>query len=233
MVQILKFYNIANLSYYDTDKWDNKNVIYKKFDSHILNIVHLYHYYENDELYIAIRGSDSISDIIDDIDIYKVAFKEIDNDLYVHNGFYTDFCEIKNYLEEIIQNKKINSIFFTGHSKGSAICTLSALYIKYKYSDINIYNIGFGCPRIGGSKFANLYNTLLSSTTYLIRMRYDLIPKLPIYDYYDINNQYILENNNISLYKINNNIINNTINIIKSDLKHHELISYKNCDFNL
>ena len=45
MVKILQFYNNANLSYYDIDKWDNKNVIYKQFNHHVLNTVHLYYYY--------------------------------------------------------------------------------------------------------------------------------------------------------------------------------------------
>lgn len=215
---------IAELAYYTIEKWDIKDVIYKQFNSCMFDLVHVYHYYENDDLYISIRGSDCFSDILDDIDIYKVNFEELkDEKIYVHKGFYTDFCEIKNYIEEIINNKKINSIYLTGHSKGSAIATLTSIYIASIFNNIKIYNIGFGCPRVGCEKFINYYNKLLSETTYLIRTEKDIVPQLPIYDYYDVTNQYIIENNKIVLYKPKDSIEN----IIHSNFEYHKLCYYK------
>jgi hypothetical protein len=221
----------AELSYYNLDKWDIKDVVYKEFKNHILNLVHLYYYYEEDKLYISIRGSDSKIDILDDIDIYKVSFKELkeqetNEKIYVHNGFYTDFCEIKDYVEEIIKSKPINTIYFTGHSRGSAISTITSIYIASIYrKNINIYNVGFGCPRVGCKNFANYYNNLLSSTTYLIRTKKDLIPQLPIYDYYDIQNQYIIDDQKLIPYKPTDSITN----ILYSNFDNHKLKYYIEC----
>lgn len=128
--------------------------------------------------------------------------------MYLHNGFYTDFCEIKDYVEELIKSKPIKTIYFTGHSKGAAISTITSIYVAIMFNDIKIYNVGFGCPRVVCQKFINYYNNKLSSTTFLIRTKKDLIPQLPIYDYYDVTNQYIIENNNMLPYIPEDNIKN-------------------------
>jgi predicted lipase len=225
MDKLLKCLKNAELSYYDVDKWENKDIVYKKFDNDILNTVHLYYYYEKDNIYISIRGSEGIIDIINNIDIHKVPFKEINKELNVHNGFYTDFCEIKDFIEEIIKNKSINEIYFSGHSKGAAICTLSSIYIASIFNNIKIYNISFGCPRIGCEKFIKYYNNLLSTTTYLIRTKYDIIPRVPIYDYYDIDNQYIIEDSKLIIYKPDDNLINT----LQCNINNHKIDYYINC----
>ena len=89
--KIAKCLKIAELAYRDVNEWDIKDVIYKKFNNSILDIVHIYHFFEQDNLYISIRGSDCISDILDDIDIYKVNFKELnDEKINVHKGLWVD-----------------------------------------------------------------------------------------------------------------------------------------------
>jgi predicted lipase len=214
----------AELSYCDVSKWENKNVIYKKFNNTTTNLVNIYHYYEEDTLYISIRGSDCFMDILDDIDIYKVQFKEYENEtVYLHDGFYSDFCEIKLYIEEIINSKPINTIYLTGHSKGAAIVIITSLYIASKFNNIKVYCIGFGCPRVGCKKFVECYNKLLSSTTFLIRTEFDIIPQLPIYGYYDVMSQYMVKDNKILPYTPEDSIVK----IIHSNFKYHKLYYYK------
>jgi hypothetical protein len=230
MVNLLRCLINAELSYHSINNWDIKNVVYKEFQKNLLNIVHLYYYYEEDELYISIRGSDCIFDLLDDIDIYKVIFKEIKEDnMYLHNGFYTDFCEIKEYVEDIIKSKPVKTIYFTGHSKGAAIATITSIYFGTIYNNIKIYNIGFGCPRVGCKKFVNYYNNKLSSTTFLIRTKKDLITQLPIYDYYDILNQYIIDNNKLISFIPEDNISN----ILFSSINYHKLKYYKECNYEI
>lgn len=69
MVNLLRCLKNAELSYSNIDNWDIKNVVYKEFHKNLLNIVHLYYYYEEEDLYISIRGSDCILDLLDDVDI--------------------------------------------------------------------------------------------------------------------------------------------------------------------
>ena len=332
MNQILKCLKNVELSYNDVSKWDINDVKYKKFDNKLLNIVHLYYYYEQDEklnniLYITIRGSACIYDILNDIDIHQVLFKELKKEeskkeleelkeelkeklkeelkkkeelkeelkelhangksssssiptvndgttktlsnllkkkeandlkeilhvdgfcpsssksqllkeelkkkeelkskLYVHYGFYTDFCKIKNFVTDLINSKIVNKIYFAGHSRGAAIATITALYIRSLFNNIKVYNIGFGCPKIGCRHFVTYYNKLLSSTTYLIRTQYDIIPQLPVHNYYDTLHQYIIENRKLILY----NPIDSFNSILHSKLDYHKLMYYKQCDY--
>ena len=46
MVNLLRCLKNAELSYSNIDNWDIKNVVYKEFHNSMLNIVHLYYYYE-------------------------------------------------------------------------------------------------------------------------------------------------------------------------------------------
>lgn len=226
MNKIARCLKNAELSYNSIDLWDKKNVVYKEFNNSILNIAHVYYYFEKDELYISIRGSDCFYDIIDDCDIFKTLFKEVDrSDVYVHSGFYTDFCEIKDYVKDIINSFNISKIYFSGHSKGSAISTLTSLYVSLIYKNIKIYNIGFGSPRVGCNNFVNLYNSILAETTYLIRTKRDLIPKLPIYGYYDISNQYIIDDRKLKLYN------ENDMNVLFHNFNYHKLKYYTECEY--
>jgi hypothetical protein len=159
--------------------------------------------------------------------------KADETDLKVHKGFHQDFKDIKPFLREFIQENLstgVTNIYFTGHSRGSSVSTLSALYIKtiYPYPDLNVYNIGFGCPRLGCENFANYYNKMLRDTTYLFREDLDIVTKLPIYGYYDILNQYIIKDKKvISIYEPHDSIVD----FIESGLEHHRLKNYMNCDY--
>jgi predicted lipase len=159
---------------------------------------------------------------------------KIEKDVYVHKGFYQDFKDIKEYLSEFIFEQilsGVTNIYFTGHSRGSSVSTLSSIYIKNLYPSINVYNIGFGCPRIGCEKFTDYYNILLRDTTYLFREDFDIVTRLPIYKYGDLMNQYVIKNNKV-VSKYNPNEDDGVIDIIESSLKYHRLEIYKKCDYN-
>jgi predicted lipase len=150
-------------------------------------------------------------------------------EIKVHKGFHQDFKDIKPFLSTLInENPNIKNIYFTGHSRGSSVSTLSALYIKTVYPHLNVYNIGFGCPRLGCENFANYYNKLLRETTYLFREEKDIVTKLPIYGYYDIFNQYIIKDNKIvSMYESYDSVIE----FMESGLEHHKLHNYMDCNY--
>jgi predicted lipase len=215
----------------------NTKLIHKQFANSIFSRVDLYYERtDNNNLYIAIRGTVTLYDVMNDINFIQEKMDEIkiEKDVYVHKGFYQDFKDIKAYLCEFIFEQilsGVTNIYFTGHSRGSSVSTLSSIYIKNLYPSINVYNIGFGCPRLGCEKFTDYYNILLRDTTYLFREDFDIVTRLPIYKYGDLMNQYVIKNNKV-VSKYNPNEDDGVIDIIESSLKYHRLEIYKKCDYN-
>jgi len=226
------------LKYSDDAYGVNKDttLTHKTFEKNIFSRVDLYYERIDNVLFIAIRGTVTIYDVMNDIKLIQENM-EMDKsdipDIKVHKGFHQDFKDIKPFLREFIQENLstgVTNIYFTGHSRGSSISTLSALYIKtlYPYPDLNVYNIGFGCPRLGCEIFADYYNKLMRETTYLFREELDIVTKLPIYGYYDIFNQYIIKDKKvISKYESHDSIVE----VVESSLENHRLNNYMDCDY--
>jgi predicted lipase len=242
---ILKCLEYSNDAY-GVDTSSNANsaarssLIHKEFTNSIFNRVNLY--YDKSEfgnLFIAIRGTVTMYDIMNDINFIQTkmeiekAEQSEKEDLLVHSGFYQDFKDIKSFLRELIteeKEKSLKNIYFTGHSRGSGICTLSSIYIKTEFPELNVFNIGFGCPRIGCQKFTNYYNKLMRDTTYLFREDEDIVTRVPIYGYGDLMNQYVIKDNKVvSKYKPGED--DGIINMIESNFHYHRLENYKKCDY--
>jgi predicted lipase len=224
---IIKCLENSNLSYDD-------NIRHKEFNNSKFNNVRLYIERKEDKMIISIRGTVTMYDIVNDIDCFQEKMDEeelIKENLLVHNGFYKDFKEIKKYLKELIKKeiieKKRKQIYFTGHSRGSAISTFSSLYIKTVFPELEVYNIGFGCPRVGNKEFVDYYNKNMRDNTYLFRTEFDIVPKVPIYNYYDIMNQYVIKDNKVFIYEETDNIVD----LIHSGLEFHKIIYYNSCNY--
>jgi hypothetical protein len=223
---IVKCLEYSTLSYDDS-------IIHKRFESSIFNNVALYSERRDGYFFISIRGTVTMYDIANDIDFLQVKMDEEDElvkeNMYVHKGFYADFREIKTYLRELFTNiQSQQPIIFTGHSRGSAISTFSAMYIKTLFPELTVYNIGFGCPRLGNEEFVKYYNKTMRENTYLFKTELDLITKVPIYNYYDIMDQYIIRDDKI----ISKNTPDDTFtDILHSSFEYHKLKYYSKCDF--
>lgn len=119
------------------------------------------------EMYITFRGTDSILDVLTDLNVLKVSM-----DLYgipdenrpkVHYGFLKQFRSIQNELDELVEefmlsNYKVKDIIITGHSLGGGLATLASLHYGLKYKGISVFCVSFGSPRVGNKKFAKMFN---------------------------------------------------------------------------
>jgi hypothetical protein len=118
-------------------------------------------------IFVTFRGSNSNSDVLTNLKFIKEDFNFKSKEK-VHTGFFEQFYSIKNQMNQIlyaIDFSKFDKIIFTGHSLGSALATITSLSYALEYPLIknNIYCITFGSPRVGNTKFVDLFNKCLNN----------------------------------------------------------------------
>jgi hypothetical protein len=129
----------------------------------------------NNTLYVALRGSSSAQNWIDDFEIRLVDYDKCAG-CSVHHGFYKSALGIKSQVIESIEThgSDIDNVIITGHSYGAAVAQVLALELIEK--NIHVYN--FGQPRTGNTQFAKYVNQMLPNYWRVTHDR-DLVPHLP------------------------------------------------------
>jgi predicted lipase len=157
---------------------------------------------------LSFKGTDSIWNILNNLDMSYTKKEEIKNKefevdgLEVHNGFFLYFQELVNKLDASVKKvfgilakeyyEKGIKIVVTGHSLGGAAATLYAYHLKQNlvnildfeetnYSvDVRLYT--FGSPRVGNRKFSQEVNKIIGKEKiYTVQYKSDPVPKLPDY----------------------------------------------------
>lgn len=133
----------------------------------------------SDSIIISFRGSQSNPDWIADAAILQTYFPYTRINIKTHSGFAAIYntCrqQIMNALSALSSSKQL---FVTGHSLGGALavlCTLDAA-INTSYKDPVMYN--FGSPRVGNSKFVQVYNEIIENSIRIVNTN-DLVTLLP------------------------------------------------------
>lgn len=153
------------------------------------------------DIVVAWRGTVQRSEWFNDVDVRKTSAGEIftgDDAPYVCRGWldiYTTvdpdskhnknsareqiLSEIKRLVEKY-KNEQV-SITFTGHSLGAAVATLNAIDVVQNGHNKNfpVTAILFACPRVGDSKFLQLFNNLEKLRVLRIENKGDVVPDLP------------------------------------------------------
>lgn len=124
----------------------------------------------NNTLYIALRGSSSAQNWIDDFEFRLVDYDNCAG-CSVHHGFYKSALGIKSQVIDAIENHE--NIIVTGHSYGAAVAQILALEIN---KTVVVYN--FGQPRTGNAEFAHYTNQMLPNYWRVTHDR-DIVPHLP------------------------------------------------------
>ena len=171
----------------------------------------------------------------------------------VHRGFYDSVCSIEDDIYDFISQydfNNIDSIIFTGHSRGGAMINLLCYKMLFKFHDLllnkKIFLITFGSPKVGDINFYKHLNKKLCQVTnnnfgnWQFQNQCDIVPSVPISTsgiglYIHCGDIFKLNYDGISLYKVNDNITdqsflstilsNNGINF-NSILEDHSLTSY-------
>jgi len=130
---------------------------------------------------VCFRGSDSLQD-------WKMNFRQLlvsypaKTDKKVHAGFLVQWLSVKDELfsklEEIMDNKYIDEIVFSGHSAGTVCCLAASDFEKQnKNEKLNIEAVTFGSPRICNKEFKNDFASRIKCTRIVLDR--DIITRLP------------------------------------------------------
>jgi len=132
-------------------------------------------------IYITFRGSSSIRNWIEDVEIKKVDYTTFPTcNCKVHKGFYHSTLGIIDQISEKIKLLKLRyfdyNIIVTGHSYGAAVSQLIAMELLSLGIESSVYN--FGQPRIGDSVYASFVNSQLKNLWRVVHNK-DIVPHVP------------------------------------------------------
>lgn len=132
-------------------------------------------------LYVAFRGTESVVDALAGIWVTRsYLYLPPQNKVLVHTGILNQFDSIRVELFHLLVHiaASYSEIVFTGHSLGGALATIASLYFKSHFCTWNVHCITFGSPRVGGLRFARMFQRLVHhSTRYVLGQ--DPVPSMP------------------------------------------------------
>lgn len=131
-------------------------------------------------LVLTFRGTklENWQNIRTDLEAIPRGWKAFPSQPDVHLGFIVAWNRIAAGIRDLVKRLAPKRIIVVGHSLGAAIATLCATELAYIYHDVHVSAITFGCPRIGGRAFKNLYDALSIDTIRVVH-GYDAVPCLP------------------------------------------------------
>jgi hypothetical protein len=146
----------------------------------------LWQHVESRTLFIAFRGTTSMTDLRHDLDFRMVPYTSGDSRILVHAGFRDKLKSIEHTLQEEVGKSltEIDRIILTGHSLGGALATLASPLLAEKFPSISIQCISFGSPRVGNRAFSHWFNAKLHSNLRLAN-DFDQVPNLPFETFYE------------------------------------------------
>lgn len=149
----------------------------------------------NNDVVIAIRGTDGIWEWIHDAEFKQVPCPFLAGAGNTEDGFTALYNSLRiavdpasstvvNALATLPFHTPIGSMTIIGHSLGGALATLLALDVAANTSFKNPIVYTYASPRTGDSLFVSTYNAIVPNTI-RIAHRPDIVPKLPTPPLYD------------------------------------------------
>lgn len=137
---------------------------------------------------IIFRGSESITDWYYDAQVMK---KQLEDNIYVHQGFYNqlykndNYNKITNIVIELLKEHDDYQIYVTGHSLGAALSTLYGYQLS-KAIHQKIIVVSFASPRVGNNDFRFDFDKRENLSHYRFSNQRDIITSIPIFYYHHV-----------------------------------------------
>ena len=141
----------------------------------------------NNILIVGTRGTQNLSDLMEDTHLAQVEFPVQNLHLYFndgnkpmcHQGFFNVFNQVKDQVLQILNQelKNINQVVLVGHSLGAAVSCLLGITIKMLYPSLQVNVVTYACPRIGNKDICDLIDSNLQHIRF--RNDSDAVPTFP------------------------------------------------------
>lgn len=135
-------------------------------------------------IYVVFRGTSSIRNWIDDMEILKVPYSTWNGNIIangnIHKGFYESTLQLRNktidVVSELQKKYNYNDIFLTGHSYGAAVSQIMAMELEAINIKTKVYN--YGQPRVGDATYAEFVNSIIKNYWRFTHNK-DIVPHIP------------------------------------------------------
>jgi triacylglycerol lipase len=143
--------------------------------------------FANDEVIIvSFRGSNELQDWFTNFNAFPPAKDAFGNvhpgfkkalDLVWNMKFSNGIVGLENLLRSL-QQERVRSLWFTGHSLGAALATLATARLREK--DMPVYGLyTFGSPRLGDRDFERIFNQDFKSRAFRFVNNNDTVTRVP------------------------------------------------------
>ena len=133
----------------------------------------------NSLIVVALQGSDSIVDYIDDI-LFLYTSCDLVPGCKVHTGFWNNWNASKSTIFSAVATATASypsyNLVITGHSLGAAVATIAAAYLRQNGYPCDLYT--YGSPRVGNGIFADFVTNQTGVTARITHLD-DPVPRLP------------------------------------------------------
>ena len=131
--------------------------------------------------YLVFRGTNSVSDWAQDIEVHQTEYEYVSGYGKVHNGFYELYQSLREDCLKAFAEAGGNpkTLWVTGHSLGCGISTLAVPDIANTLSFASLFHYNFASPRVGSPEFVGKYNEN-GILTFRVVNTCDLVTNVPL-----------------------------------------------------
>ncbi|ERI52623.1 lipase [Pseudomonas sp. EGD-AK9] len=131
------------------------------------------------DCYLVFRGTESVQDWLDDLDLDQRAYPWQAGVGQVHDGFLTLYASLRDQaLQALDDLQPSQALWLCGHSLGCALSSLAVPDLHLRWPSLPLQHYNFASPRLAAPAFAAYYNGL-DVPTYRLVNDSDLVPEVP------------------------------------------------------
>lgn len=130
-------------------------------------------------VYLVFRGTDTVQDWLDDLDLPQRSYPWLNDVGLVHDGFLKLYTSLRDLaLQAVDELRPQGPLWVCGHSLGSTLSSLAVLDMRERWPGLSLQHYNFASPRLASPAFAGYYNAL-EVPTYRVVNDSDLVPEVP------------------------------------------------------
>ena len=131
------------------------------------------------DCYLVFRGTESLQDWLDDLDLDQRDYPWQAGSGLVHDGFLKLYRSLRDQALLALDDLQPQAALWAcGHSLGCALSSLAVPDLRRRWPSLALQHYNFASPRLASPAFADYYNGLAVPTYRLVNDS-DLVPEVP------------------------------------------------------